>query len=185
MQIAKKIIRETVKQFIKKDRNTIQAVIFDFDLTLVDTRCYEPYNHYAKTNKDWTIYDKHVQETNVYQGIKELISYLYNNGIKIIVVTDNKQSTAEKTLSFHGIYYDAIRGAQGWMMPKWKRMLVLLGKFGINPENAISIGDMPSDAIQSEKAHIKFIGCSWGNNMVNGINRPNDLIKIIENYNKN
>jgi type IV pilus biogenesis protein CpaD/CtpE len=44
---------------------------------------------------------------------------------------------------------------------------------------------MPSDAIQSEKAHIKFIGCSWGNNMVNGINRPNDLIKIIENYNKN
>lgn len=178
------IIRETIEDYLSQDSMGIQAVIFDFDLTLVDATCYRPYRDYARANKDWSIYDEHVGETKVYPGIKELISYLRSNDIKVIVVSDNKQSVIEKTLSYHGIEYDAVRGAQGWMNPKWKRMTTLLAKFGINPNNAISVGDMPSDAVQSEKAHIKFVGCSWGNDMVNGINNPLDLIKIIEEYEK-
>ena len=179
-----RIIRETIEDYLSQDSMGIQAVIFDFDLTLVDATCYRQYRDYARANKDWSIYDEHVSETKVYPGIKELISYLRSNGIKVIVVSDNKQSVIEKTLSYHGIQYDAVRGAQGWMNPKWKRMTTLLSKFGISPENAISVGDMPSDAVQSEKAHIKFVGCSWGNDMVNGINNPLDLIKIIEEYEK-
>ena len=178
------IIRETIEDYLSQDNIGIQAVIFDFDLTLVDATCYREYRGYARANKDWSIYDEHVGETKVYPGIKELISYLRSNDIKVIVVSDNKQSVIEKTLSYHGIEYDAVRGAQGWMNPKWKRMTTLLAKFGINPNNAISVGDMPSDAVQSEKAHIKFVGCSWGNDMVNGINNPLDLIKIIEEYEK-
>lgn len=178
------IIRETIEDYLSQDSMGIQAVIFDFDLTLVDATCYRQYRDYARANKDWSIYDEHVGETKVYPGIKELISYLRSNDIKVIVVSDNKQSVIEKTLSYHGIEYDAVRGAQGWMNPKWKRMTTLLAKFGINPNNAISVGDMPSDAVQSEKAHIKFVGCSWGNDMVNGINNPLDLIKIIEEYEK-
>lgn len=174
-----RIIRETIEDYLSQDSMGIQAVIFDFDLTLVDATCYRPYRDYARTNKDWSIYDEHVGETKVYPGIKELISYLRSNGIKVIVVSDNKQSVIEKTLSYHGIQYDAVRGAQGWMNPKWKRMITLLSKFGISPENAISVGDMPSDAVQSEKAHIRFVGCSWGNVMVNGINNPMELIDII------
>ena len=178
------IIRETIEDYLSQDSMGIQAVIFDFDLTLVDATCYRQYRDYARANKDWSIYDEHVGETKVYPGIKELISYLRSNDIKVIVVSDNKQSVIEKTLSYHGIEYDAVRGAQGWMNPKWKRMTTLLAKFGINPNNAISVGDMPSDAVQSEKAHIRFVGCSWGNVMVNGINNPLDLIKIIEEYEK-
>lgn len=176
------IIKEVVEDYLNKD-NLIQAVIFDFDLTLVDTHSYEPYHHYARTHRDWSIYDKHVQETSVYQGIKELVSYLHDNNIRVIVVTDNKQSVAANTLTYHGVQYDAIAGAQGYAS-KASRMLRLLGKFSINPSNAISIGDMPSDKVQSDKAQIKFIGCSWGNNMINGINNPLDIIKIIERYNK-
>ncbi len=179
-----RIIREAIEDYLSQDNIGIQAVIFDFDLTLVDATCYREYRGYARANKDWSIYDEHVGETKVYPGIKELISYLRSNDIKVIVVSDNKQSVIEKTLSYHGIEYDAVRGAQGWMNPKWKRMTTLLAKFGINPNNAISVGDMPSDAVQSEKAHIKFVGCSWGNDMVNGINNPLDLIKIIEEYEK-
>lgn len=179
-----KLIFEVIEDYLSQDSIGIQAVIFDFDLTLVDATCYRQYRDYARANKDWSIYDEHVGETKVYPGIKELISYLRSNDIKVIVVSDNKQSVIEKTLSYHGIEYDAVRGAQGWMNPKWKRMTTLLAKFGINPNNAISVGDMPSDAVQSEKAHIKFVGCSWGNDMVNGINNPLDLIKIIEEYEK-
>ena len=179
-----RIIREAIEDYLSQDSMGIQAVIFDFDLTLVDATCYRQYRDYARANKDWSIYDEHVGETKVYPGIKELISYLRSNDIKVIVVSDNKQSVIEKTLSYHGIEYDAVRGAQGWMNPKWKRMTTLLAKFGINPNNAISVGDMPSDAVQSEKAHIRFVGCSWGNVMVNGINNPLDLIKIIEEYEK-
>jgi phosphoglycolate phosphatase-like HAD superfamily hydrolase len=179
-----RIIREAIEDYLSQDNIGIQAVIFDFDLTLVDATCYREYRDYARANKDWSIYDEHVSETKVYPGIKELISYLRSKGIKVIVVSDNKQSVIEHTLAYHGIQYDAIRGAQGWMNPKWKRMTTLLSKFGISPENAISVGDMPSDAVQSEKAHIRFVGCSWGNVMVNGINNPLDLIKIIEEYEK-
>ncbi len=177
-----KLIFEVIEDYLSQDSIGIQAVIFDFDLTLVDATCYRKYRDYARANKDWSIYDDHVGETKVYPGIKELISYLRSNDIKVIVVSDNKQSVIEKTLSYHGIEYDAVRGAQGWMNPKWKRMTALLTKFDINPNNAISVGDMPSDAVQSEKAHIKFIGCSWGNNMVNGISSPMDLVRIIEDY---
>ena len=176
-----KIIRETIEEYISK--NNIEGVIFDFDYTLVDTSCYRPYREYAIKNKDWSIFDEHIKETKLYPGIKKLIYYLHNNGIKILVVTDNKQSVASKTLNYHGIYYDMIAGSQGWQNPKWRRMTRLINKLELNPNNVISVGDLPSDALQSEKAHIKFIGCNWGNNKVNGINNPIDLIDIIESYN--
>ena len=52
-------------------------------------------------------------------------------------------------------------------------------------DEAISVGDLPTDEVQSNAAGIKFVGCTWGNDMVNGINNPLDLIKIIEEYEEN
>ena len=67
-------------------------------------------------------------------------------------------------------------------MPKNRRMLSLLYKFGIKPYEALSVGDLPSDAQESNAAGIEFIGASWGNDKVNGINNPLDLLNIIDEY---
>ena len=181
----REIIREEIEQYLNFDNRKIRAVIFDFDFTLVDTTCYTPLGTYAKIHRDWSMYDQYMSQTKVYSGIKELIQRLHDEGIVVLIVTNNKQSVAEKTLAYHGVKYNAIRGAQGSRMPKSVRMRVLLKKFGINPNEALSVGDLPSDEVQSNAAGIKFIGCTWGNNMVNGINNPMDLIEIIEEYEQN
>ena len=67
-------------------------------------------------------------------------------------------------------------------MPKNRRMLSLLYKFGIKPNEAISVGDLPSDAQESNTAGVWFVGASWGNKNMNGIKNPLDLLKIIDEY---
>lgn len=181
----RKIIREEIEQYLNFDNKKIKAVIFDFDFTLVDTTCYTPLGKYAKIHRDWSAYDKYMPLTKVYPGIKELIQKLIDDGILVMVVTNSKQSVAQKTLEYHGIKYNAIRGAQGPRMPKCVRMKALLNKANVNPSEAISVGDLPTDEEQSNAASIKFVGCTWGNNMVNGINNPLDLLKIIDDYEKN
>ena len=185
MKNLNEIIREEIESFIEFDSRKIKAVIFDFDFTLVDTTCYTPLGPYAKAHRDWSAYDKYMPQTRVYAGVKELIQYLMDRNILVLVVTNSKQSVAQKTLDYHGIKYNGIRGAQGPRMPKKLRMLALLRKGNISPDEAISVGDLPTDEVQSNAAGIKFVGCTWGNDMVNGINNPLDLIKIIEEYEEN
>ena len=176
-----KIIREEIENYLNFDDKKIKAVIFDFDFTLVDTSCFIPIEKYAKIHKNWDIYDEYIPQTKVYSGIKDLINQLYKDGILVFVVTNNKKDVAKKTLDYHGIKYNAISGAQ-LSIPKSYRINKLLRKANISPDNVISVGDLPIDAEQSNAAGIRFIGCTWGNNRVNGINNPLDLLKIIDEY---
>ena len=180
-----KIIRETIERFLNFDDKKIRAVIFDFDLTLVDTTVFEEVKQYAIIHRDFSVLMDRIPYTKPYSGIRELISELRKRGILVLVVTNNKQSVAQSTLQYHGIKCDAIRGAQsiyGKRVPKSVRMLNLLKKAAVNPEEALSVGDLPSDGVESNAVGIRFIGCTWGNNATNGINNPMDLIKIIDEY---
>ena len=164
------------------NKKKIKALIFDFDFTLVDSTPFAEVKRYAIMHRDFSVLMNRIPQIRVYSGIINLINELRKRGIKILVVTNNKQSVAQGTLNYHNVYYDAIRGAQGIRMPKSRRMLSLLYKFGIKPCEALSVGDLPVDAQESNIAGINFVGASWGNDKVNGINNPLDLLKIIDNY---
>lgn len=181
-----RIIREEIQKYIDFfGGKKIKAVIFDFDFTLVDSTAFAEVKKYAIANRDFSVMFEKIPEVKPFNGIKELISKLKERNILVLVVTNNKQDVAKRTLDYHGVYYNAIRGAQGKKMPKHKRMLALLGKAGVNPEEAISVGDLPIDELESNQAGINFVGCTWGNNKVSGINNPLELIKIIDEYEQN
>ena len=163
-------------------KKKIKALIFDFDFTLVDSTPFAEVKKYAIVHRDFSVLMDRIPQTMVYRGIVNLMNQLHKRGIKIFVVTNNKQSVAQSTLAYHNVYYDAIRGSQGRQMPKNRRMLSLLYKFGIKPYEALSVGDLPSDAQESNAAGIEFIGASWGNDKVNGISNPLDLLSIIDEY---
>ena len=143
----RKLVLETLSILEEKDKkdDSIKAVIFDFDATLVDTHAFWPTWNYARMYDHWSVLDEIIPDTKPYPGIKEVIDELIGMGIKILVVTNNKESLAAKTLKYHGIPYDDISGIKDDFVPKSTRFLDLLRKYDIDPHNALSIGDLPYD----------------------------------------
>lgn len=171
-----------LKEFTESTKN-VKGVIFDFDLTLVDTTPLETIRNNAICGEgEWNNVYSMISQCKVYPGIKELISYLETNDIQYAVVTKAKQKLATDTLAHFGIKPQCVTGFRiRW--PKAALMRYCLNKMGLTPEDCISVGDSPGDALESEKAGIKFIGCTWGNNAVNGVSSPIDIIKYIQQKN--
>jgi phosphoglycolate phosphatase-like HAD superfamily hydrolase len=187
IRITESDIREMVLETlssIKKDDDekddSIKAVIFDFDATLVDTHAFWPTWNYARMYDHWSVLDEIIPDTKPYPGIKEVVNELIKRGIKIFVVTNNKESVAAKTLKYHGIPYDDISGIVDEFVPKSTRFLDLLSKYDIDPHNALSIGDLPYDKQESKLAKIWFVGCCWGNTALGGISDPMDILELVE-----
>ena len=56
-----------------------------------------------------------------------------------------------------------------------------LSKLGVEPQNAVYVGDSPWDNAEAHKAGMEFIGATWGNRKLKwGYNTPQEVIKYIE-----
>lgn len=174
----------------------VKGVIFDFDYTLFNTDAVQQARSVAMHTKGtpkqkamaWEEAYQHVGECVPYSGIKELLSYLAQNGIPCCVVSMCKPEFVTRTLSAFGFPPMQAYGASRPYMPKSKGMGKFVASIGANPEECLSIGDRASDGAESQKAGVKFLGCSWGNghdndNITNGMKSPMEVIKYIESMN--
>ena len=70
----RKIINEVVENYINDD--SIKAVLFDFDLTLINTLAFKGINReYIRTTNDISIIKDLIPQTTVYPGIKNLNTF--------------------------------------------------------------------------------------------------------------
>lgn len=146
---------------------SIKGVIFDLDMTLVDTSSAEEYRKAG----DWK---KAVSRDNPfkrYSGLVEVFSYLKEKKIKITIVTNSVSFYAKAVLERFNIpfdfliaYHDTKKNGYFQIKPKSYPMELALDKMALCADEVISFGDDINDLKSSYAAKIRSVGCLWGCN---------------------
>ncbi|MCC8087763.1 MAG: HAD hydrolase-like protein [Rikenellaceae bacterium] len=98
-----------------------------------------------------------------FDGIREIIGTLKNKGLKIGLVTGKGRRSYDITLDRYGMtdMFDAVEVGSPHGPCKPKGIKTVLEKFGVSPEEAVSMGDAPSDITASREAGVKIISVAW------------------------
>jgi HAD superfamily hydrolase (TIGR01509 family) len=135
-------------------------IIFDMDLTLVDTTNLEADRH----KRDWnTVYSK-IPSCYVYEGFDKIFEVIRKFGIKIAVVSTAPRTYVEKLVQHFNIPCDYIIGYHDAkpIKPHPAGMLKALELLGCLPNDCITFGDRVIDIQASNSAGIESVACFWG-----------------------
>lgn len=164
----------------------MKSIIFDLDLTLVDTSCLEEFRH----NRNWQEAYRNIPNTTLYPGISEVLEIIRMNNIKMTIVSTSPRPYIEKIVAHYNIpakyivsYHDAKP-----IKPHPAQMLKALELMGEQASKVISFGDRVIDIQASNAAGIESVACFWGTKekreLINSgynhaIIRPEEIITLI------
>ncbi len=138
----------------------MKSVIFDLDLTLVDTTCLEQFRH----NRQWQEAYANIPNTLMYDGIANVLEIIRKFQIKTAIVSTSPRPYVEKIVSYYNIpaqyivsYHDTKP-----IKPHPAQMLKALELMGVQSKNTISFGDRVIDIQASNAAGIESVACFWG-----------------------
>lgn len=142
---ARNLMRQALPSEHKDDEALVDTIIADF------TNYY-----YAHIN----VY------TQPYPGIPELITTLHSNGILLAVASNKFQAGTEYLIKefFPSIPFVAVLGNRPDfpLKPDPKIVAEVLRKSGIKREEAVMVGDSPTDMETAVNGGIEGIAVSWG-----------------------
>lgn len=107
----------------------------------------------------------HDQYVRAFPFVNEVLEKLHNAGIQIGVVTTKIRLTTEKGLDFVGIrnYVDAIVTVDDVVNPKphAEPVLKALEQLGVQPSQALMVGDSAVDMKSAVAAGVTAVGVAW------------------------
>lgn len=110
--------------------------------------------------------DEYYKTTTPYQGIKEMIDILVNNGIKIGVNSNKNDSYSKKLIEIHfpNINQDLVLGHIDNMKvkPDPESANLLISKMNVDKKDVVYIGDSSTDIKTAENAGIDSLSVTWG-----------------------
>ena len=112
-------------------------------------------------------YQAHIDvHTRPYPGIPELLSDLQARGMQLAVASNKFQEGTEYLIQrfFPGIDYVAILGNRpGWpLKPSPEIVQEVLRRAGLSKEDALLVGDSPTDMRTAYQGGIEALAVSWG-----------------------
>ena len=135
-------------------------IIFDLDLTLVDTTIVEQARH----DRNWSLAYSLISKCKLYDGIEKVFDVIRKYNIKTVIVSTSPRPYVEKVVDYfnipiHGIvaYHDAKP-----IKPHPAPMLKALELLNCTAQEAISFGDRVIDIQASNSAGIESVACFWG-----------------------
>lgn len=137
-----------------------QYIIFDLDLTLVDTTLAEPY----RKEKDWNGAYSILPQCSIYEGLEEVFDIIRKYDIKTCIVSTSPRPYVEKVVQLFNLpinYIVAYHDAKP-IKPHPAPMLKALEMLKCDAKNAISFGDRVIDIQSSNSAGIESVACFWG-----------------------
>lgn len=137
-----------------------KGVIFDLDLTLVDTTCLEDARH----KRNWREAYNMIPHTSMYAGIRVALEQIRELGITIAIVSTAPRTYIERIISFYQIPAQHIVGYHDAkpIKPHPASMLKALELMNLEASEVISFGDRTIDIIASNAAGIESVACLWG-----------------------
>ncbi len=140
------------------------AVLFDLDFTLIDSSSIA---YLRQTHHQQTVYQM-IPQIPVYEGIHELLQILQAHDIPIAIVTSSRKTFCDRLIKHHNWPIDHLITRQDVHQPKPHPagIYLALQKLNITPQNAIMIGDHPTDIQAAKAANVYSIGALWGSQTV-------------------
>ena len=135
-------------------------IIFDFDLTLVDTQPVEA----LRAARNWKAVMSQVAALKVYDGISELLSELHKQNQVLAIVTKSPDMVPHAFIRHYKWPIDIVIGYHQVRKrkPNPEGLLLAMQKAGAMAENSFHVGDHPEDVEASRAANIAAIGVGWG-----------------------
>ncbi len=166
-----------------------EAVLFDFDCTLVDTRLVQP----LRTKGNWNkiLEQENLDKCILYQGISDVLASIKKSGRKIGIVTNSPKHICEGILKAKGLlqYIDHITGYRDTQnhKPDPEPVNHALLKLKVNPKNAILVGDRAEDIKAGRAANCHaVVGALWGSSEVPAVRatKPDFLLEEVSDFYK-
>ncbi len=135
-------------------------IIFDLDLTLVDTTPAEPY----RRKRDWEGAYSVLSDCTVYEGLQQVFEMIRKYDIKTCVVSTSPRPYVERVVQQFNLpvdYIVAYHDAKP-IKPDPAPMLKALELLGCQAKEVISFGDRAIDIQASNRAGIESVACFWG-----------------------
>jgi hypothetical protein len=138
----------------------MRSIIFDIDLTLVDTTICEQARH----ERNWALAYSLIPQCKLYEGMEYVFSILRKFEIKTCIVSTSPRPYIEKLKEQFNIpcqwivsYHDAKP-----IKPHPAQMLKALDLMQEDANNVISFGDRVIDIQAANAANIESVACFWG-----------------------
>ena len=110
-------------------------------------------------------YDKHLDETLVFEGIPELLKDLKSSGVFLGIFTGKGKETTYSTLKFHGVLdlFDVVVTGSGVKnhKPHPEGVELALRKLKVQNKNAVVVGDAMADYKASVSSGAHFIAAMY------------------------
>lgn len=164
----------------------MRNIIFDLDLTLVDTTVVEQARH----ERNWPLAYSLIPQCVLYDGIEHVFEIIRKFKINTAIVSTSPRPYVEKVVQQFNIpvgnivaYHDAKP-----IKPHPAPMLKALELLGCPAKNAISFGDRVIDIQASNAAGIESVACFWGtkeksallkSSYTHAIIKPDEIITLI------
>jgi HAD superfamily hydrolase (TIGR01509 family) len=138
----------------------MKNVIFDLDLTLVDTSVIEQARH----DRNWPLAYSLIPQCTLYDGMENIFDIIRKYNIKACIVSTSPRIYVEKILKHFDI---PIRNIVAYhdvkpIKPHPAPMLKALELMQATSKETISFGDRVIDIQASNAAGIESVACFWG-----------------------
>lgn len=164
----------------------MKNIIFDLDLTLVDTTLLEPARH----SRNWQLAYSLIPQCKLYDGMQEIFDIIRKYKIKTCIVSTAPKPYIEKIVGHFNIPAEFIIGYHDVkpIKPHPASMLKALELMNVNAKDTISFGDRVIDIQASNAAGIESVACFWGteekgellhSGYSHAIIRPNEILTLI------
>lgn len=164
----------------------MRKIIFDLDLTLVDTTIVEQARH----DRNWPLAYSLIPQCTIYDGMQKILDIIRKFNIGTCIVSTSPRTYVENVVKHFDIpvekivaYHDAKP-----IKPHPAPMLKALELLGCSAKEAISFGDRVIDIQASNSAGIESVACFWGTKEKNdllrsgyshAIIRPDEILTLI------
>ncbi len=135
-------------------------IIFDFDLTLVDTRPVEA----LRAARNWKEVMRQAPDLEVYAGINELLRELQAKGQALAIVTMSPDMIPRALIKQHNWPIEIVVGYHQVKShkPDPESLILAMEEAGATARGTFHIGDKPEDTQASRAANVTAIGAGWG-----------------------
>lgn len=136
------------------------AVIFDLDMTLVDSSVLEP----LRRARRWPDVYRGIPRIVPYAGMLQILSDLKQHAVPTAIVTTSPRPYCRQVMEHFGFvadvtvcYHDTVHHK-----PNPAPILLAIDKLKVEARDVISIGDAEADIIASKAAGVIAVGALWG-----------------------
>jgi pyrophosphatase PpaX len=108
----------------------------------------------------------HDRLVTIYPGVEETLRELHARGHPLGIVSSKLERGIRKSMDFFGLtpLFDVMVGLEATTnhKPHPEPVQFALGKLGVDPGDAVYVGDSPHDIESGNAAGVFTIACTWG-----------------------